>query len=123
MPGGGLEPGESVREAAVREIAEETGIELAGEPLSHLAYAEGTGTLGELSGLMRDDFFLARTTATEISSAGMEEYERAALDRYRWWTVAELERTEDPVVPGELAELLRDAFGDHAGREPRRLAW
>lgn len=122
VPGGGLEPGESVHEAAAREIAEETGIDLAGAPLTLLAYAEGHGTLGELSGLMRDDFFLARTTATEISTAAMTEYELAALDRHRWWSVGELSRTDEPVVPAELAELLLKTL-DHPGREPRRLPW
>lgn len=115
VPGGGLEPGESVHEAAVREIAEETGIDLAGAALTVLAYAEGNGTLNEWSGLMRDDFFLARTTETEISTAAMTEYELAALDRHRWWSVGELRRTDEPVVPAELAELLLGTL-DHPGR-------
>lgn len=123
VPGGGLEPGETPEQAAVREIAEETGLDLTGIRLVRLAYAEGNGTLGELSGPMRDDFFLAEVPGTEISTAGLEAYERDALDRYRWWPLPELRRTTEPVIPSALADLLHDYRESDSWPEPRRLAW
>lgn len=123
VPGGGLEPGETPEQAAVREIAEETGIDLAGTRLEPFAYAEGNGTLGELSGPMRDDFFLAEVPTTELSTAGLESYEREALDRYRWWPLPELRQTTEPVIPDGLADLLQEYGESGSWPEPRRLAW
>ncbi len=123
VPGGGLEPSEPVRCAAVREIGEESGVDLAREPLTHLAYAEGDGTLGDLSGPMRDDFFLARIGRTRISAARMEEYERAALEHHRWWSIPDLRRTDQPIVPAGLGELLADYFAAADWPRPRPLPW
>ncbi|GAB3749240.1 NUDIX hydrolase [Microlunatus parietis] len=123
VPGGGLEAGETPEAAAVREIREETGIELTGIPLVPLAYAEGDGTLGELSGPMRDDFFLAEVPRTEVSTTALEAYEREALDRYRWWPLAELRRTTEPVVPSGLPQLLHAYQQSDTWPEPRRLDW
>ncbi|WP_161606363.1 NUDIX hydrolase [Microlunatus speluncae] len=123
VPGGGLEPGESVGRAAVRELAEETGIELDEERLVPIAYAEGFGTLGTLSGPMRDDFFLARVAESRVSTDAMAEYERAALGDHRWWPLPELVRTDQPIVPGGLAGLLVDYLAAPEWSRPRSLPW
>ncbi|MFC7621631.1 NUDIX hydrolase [Microlunatus sp. GCM10028923] len=123
VPGGGLEAGETPQQAAVREIREETGIDLTGIPLLPLAYAEGDGTLGELSGPMRDDFFLAEVPRTEVSNTALEAYEREALDHYRWWTLPELRRTSERMIPAGLVDLLHDHREAASWPAPRRLAW
>lgn len=55
LPGGHLEAGESVRMAAVRELFEETGIEVVPDALVHL------GVVHRLSDTNRIDFFVGAT--------------------------------------------------------------
>lgn len=55
LPGGHLEAGESVRMAAVRELFEETGIEVVPDALVHL------GVVHRLSDTNRIDFFVSAT--------------------------------------------------------------
>jgi 8-oxo-dGTP pyrophosphatase MutT (NUDIX family) len=120
LPGGGVEVGESLTAAAVREVAEETGLTVSEASLVHLAYSEGDGTVGELSGPMRDDIFLAEAPRTDISLDGLEPHERTAHDRYEWWSIADLHSTSDAVFPHDLAAAL-DAVGRCA--LPQRLQW
>ena len=41
LPGGGVEPGETVRQALERELREEGNIELTGKPVFHILYFNG----------------------------------------------------------------------------------
>jgi len=123
VPGGGLEPGESPSAAAVREVWEETGITLDEGSLVHVATSSGVGTVGEMSGLMRDDFYLAMTEATDLSRVNMEPGERAAFGEYRWCCVAELATLTEPVFPAGLAQLLSDYDRAMTWPEPRMLPW
>lgn len=123
LPGGGVEDGENIESAAVRELAEETGIEVDPAALIALAYAEGDGTVGDLTGPMRDDIFLCRASTTAISTTGMEDHELRALDRYRWWHVEELASTDEVVFPIGLASTLQEFGTAPNWPHPQRLAW
>lgn len=123
LPGGGVEDGETLREAAVREIREETGIDIGGLPITHLAYAEGDGTVGDLAGPMRDDVFAVTTHATAVVTDGMEAYERGALDRFRWWSPADLLELDEPVFPLGIAETLARFAAADGWPAPVRLRW
>lgn len=123
LPGGGIEPGESLRAAAVREVREETGIELAEAALIELAWAAGDGTVGDLSGPMRDDVFAIDAPSVEISPAGLEPHERLAHDSYRWWRIPDLRRTADAVFPLGLAQVLGEYATAPSWPSPPRLPW
>jgi 8-oxo-dGTP pyrophosphatase MutT (NUDIX family) len=106
--GGGVEPGESLEAAARREIVEETGF-LDAE-LGPLLWT-GEALLSDRQGrplLFKDHFFLARCSGGVPSRDGWQALEREFVDDMRWWTLAELRATDEPVFPPDLALRLAD---------------
>lgn len=115
--GGGIAPGESPREAAVRELFEETGLRVEPEDL------EGPVLLREAffdfrARLVRQDeeFFLARVRgAGPLDFSGWEETELEFMDEVRWFTLDELAAVTIEVFPEGLLGLLRELVGGWDG--------
>jgi 8-oxo-dGTP pyrophosphatase MutT (NUDIX family) len=104
-PGGGLEGEESREEAALRELAEETGItevELGPVLWRRMCSFPFAGRRWD-----QDEwYFLARTDRTETRATALTELERRSVAGARWWTCTELSRAHETVYPTRLAELL-----------------
>ena len=112
-PGGGLVPGETTVDAAARELFEETGLRAGpaelGEPVWH--------EVAEFSYSARDyrqeqDFYLLRVADWQVDTAGMDEEERLTITEHRWWSVAEIEASNEQIFPAGLAGLLRRLTAD-----------
>jgi 8-oxo-dGTP diphosphatase len=108
-PGGEIEAGEEPAAAAVREVREELGLELAVTP----AYTEANQF--EHQGEMRDNVdyvFTARCGAGEPQLRGVTAEEIAIMKEIRWWTAEEVEAAGNTgverIFPVDLAGRMRE---------------
>ncbi|WP_194817305.1 NUDIX hydrolase [Nocardia sp. XZ_19_385] len=124
-PGGGLDPGESTVDGAVRELFEETGYRIDGAQLSPVVavsagqWSADDGTVYDAT----DSYFFVRADTFEVDISGQEEVERNALSGHRWWALPELRATSDHVFPLGLAGLLERLLAGDIPDEPLRLPW
>lgn len=123
-PGGGVEAGETLAQAAVRELREEIGLAATPADLGRpVAVTAGHAELGGIAGLYRDDFYFLRVRAHTVDTRGQTPYERNELAGHRWWHPADLATTTDLVYPNGLAALLADLIAGRRSPEPRVLPW
>ena len=105
-PGGGLEGDETREQAALRELAEETGItEVRLGPV--LWQRRWSFPFAGRRWNQDEWYYLARTTRTATTPTALTELERRSVAGARWWTCQELGRAHETVYPTRLAELLR----------------
>jgi 8-oxo-dGTP pyrophosphatase MutT (NUDIX family) len=116
--GGAAERGESLSEAAVRELREEAGIvverERLGEPIEASAI---TFSFGGVRFEQDQTFFAVAIDDAEVSFAGQDPIERATIDRHGWLYPGELEDGAERPADPEIPRLMRAAVA--ATRGPR----
>ncbi|MFI6860979.1 NUDIX hydrolase [Streptomyces sp. NPDC050421] len=120
-PGGGLEGDETREQAALRELAEETGI--TDVQLGPLLWQRMCSFPFDGRRWEQDEwYFMARTTQTTTDTSGQTGLERRSVAGLRWWTSAELSAARETVYPTRLAELLRTLLDEGPPRTPLVLA-
>lgn len=107
-PGGGVEAGETPREAAVRETAEETGIQIGAiAGVDVVLTTRRSWTWAGRNYDQLDHYFVAHVSAgLVVAPYSLTDVEAQTLIGHRWWTAGDLRRTAEVIEPPELAELL-----------------
>lgn len=110
--GGGIDPGESMADAAARELFEETGLRVEpadlGEPIGHdvtdFPYAGAWYR-------QQQAFFVLRVPAWDVPADMISPGEEHYIHEHRWWSLDEIVATDERVYPLDLGATLRRILG------------
>jgi 8-oxo-dGTP pyrophosphatase MutT (NUDIX family) len=109
LPGGGMEPGETVAVTAARELAEETGLALSPEAFGPPLWTRTATYVRRGRRVLQHEHVVLARVAADQPAPSKDARTPEELEDYtghRWWTVEEVVVSDERFFPGRLPEIL-----------------
>jgi 8-oxo-dGTP pyrophosphatase MutT (NUDIX family) len=106
-PGGEIEVNEDVRDALIREVREETGIE-GFEVGPELWFGSNLLTFKGVPTRTLERFFYVRSPTATLGATNWTEIEKDVMRAHRWWRVPDLHATTATIFPPNFARLVEE---------------
>ena len=116
-PVGGVEPGESLHEAAAREAYEETGLTTL-PPGRHVWRRDHTYEYDGRVVPVHEEWLLHKVNHFEPVPAKLSRYETRSILGFRWWQSQELAGSAGTIFPPQLGRLMKDLLADGLPETP-----
>ena len=120
LPGGGLDPGETARDTAERELREETSIVDVEIGPCVWIHERILNTHGE-DILFYEEIFLVRVDAPDVNMDALLPYETLTHLRLCWLTLEEIHASETRFLPLSLPEHIGAILAGNLPEKPIRL--
>jgi len=121
-PGGRIEKGESIQEAALRELYEETGITKDEVDLGPVVwYGEFDLILDGILTCLKQTFIVAKTKRNDVSFINLDKWEKDALQKLAWFSFEKIIHSKEIIYPVVLPQYLPDIISGNYPKKPLKI--
>jgi|GEM_PF-529014 len=106
-PGGGVKKGEDIKEAARREVLEETGYTI-GDLEEPVLERRTSFKFDGRDFNQFEKYFFVRVERFDVNPKKLTDLERRSITGSRWWRIDELLASNTPLYPRDLSRLVAD---------------